>query len=129
MRRRTPAGAHRIHGRTTRHAGYAASHRVRKRIEEAFGWIKSIAGQEKTKFRGRERVGMGLHLRGGGLQSGAAAQTHVGADISAPANCKFVGRWRIDKADIWDRDHLDLCGPTMFPITDHGRGEITFGAL
>jgi transposase len=46
-----------IDGRTTRHAGYAVSQCIRKRIEEAFGWIKTIAGQEKTKFRGRERVG------------------------------------------------------------------------
>ena len=30
--------------------------RIRKRIEEAFGWIKTVAGQEKTGFRGRERV-------------------------------------------------------------------------
>ena len=30
---------------------------IRKRIDEAFGWIKTIAGQEKTEFRGRERVG------------------------------------------------------------------------
>ena len=46
-----------IDGRTTRHAGYALSQRIRKRIEEAFGWIKTIAGQERTKFRGCERVG------------------------------------------------------------------------
>jgi transposase len=46
-----------IDGRTTRHAGYAISQRIRKRIEEGFGWIKTIAGQEKTKFRGRDRVG------------------------------------------------------------------------
>src|SRR5829696_5993398 len=46
-----------IDRRTTRHSGYAASQRIRKQIEEAFGWIKTIAGQEKTKFRGRERVG------------------------------------------------------------------------
>jgi transposase len=46
-----------IDGRTTRHAGYAVSQRIRKRIEEAFGWIKTIAGQERTKLRGRERVG------------------------------------------------------------------------
>jgi transposase len=45
-----------IDGRTTRHAGYAVSQRIRKRIEEAFGWIK-IAGQEQTKFRGCDRVG------------------------------------------------------------------------
>ena len=46
-----------IDGRTTRHGGYAASQRIRKRIEEAFGWIKTIACQQKTKFRGRDRVG------------------------------------------------------------------------
>ena len=45
-----------IDGRTTRHRGYAVSQRIRKRIEEAFGWIKTIAGQEKTSFRGRDRV-------------------------------------------------------------------------
>jgi hypothetical protein len=46
-----------IDGRTTRHGGYGVSQRIRKRIEEAFGWIKTVAGQEKTRFRGRERVG------------------------------------------------------------------------
>ena len=46
-----------IDGRTTRHRGYAISLRIRKRIEEAFGWIKTVAGQRKTSFRGRERVG------------------------------------------------------------------------
>jgi hypothetical protein len=30
--------------RTTRHSGYAVSQRIRKRIEEAFGWIKAVAG-------------------------------------------------------------------------------------
>src|SRR5260221_4935076 len=46
-----------IDGRTTRHAGYSISQRIRKRIEEAFGWVKTVAGQEKTKYRGRGRVG------------------------------------------------------------------------
>jgi transposase len=46
-----------IDGRTTRHIGYALSQRIRKRIEEAFGWIKTVAGQARTKFRGREHVG------------------------------------------------------------------------
>ena len=46
-----------IDGRTPRHAGYGVSQRIRKRIEEAFGWIKTVAGQDKTKFRGRDRVG------------------------------------------------------------------------
>src|SRR3954452_17568882 len=46
-----------IDGRTTRHGGFAVSQRIRKRIEEAFGWIKTIAGQDKTNFRGCDRVG------------------------------------------------------------------------
>jgi len=46
-----------IDRRTTRHCGYGVSQRIRKRIEEAFGWMKIVAGQEKTKFRGVDRVG------------------------------------------------------------------------
>jgi len=46
-----------IDARTTRHAGYGMSQRIRKRIEEGFGWIKTIAGQRKTRFRGRDKVG------------------------------------------------------------------------
>jgi len=46
-----------IDGRTTRHASYATSQRVRKRIEEAFGWIKSIAGLRRSRFLGRARTG------------------------------------------------------------------------
>ena len=46
-----------IDRRTTRHAGYSVSQRIRKRIEEAFGWMKTVGGQAKTKFRGTERVG------------------------------------------------------------------------
>jgi IS5 family transposase len=46
-----------IDGRTMRHVGYAISQRIRKRIEEPFDWMKSIAGQRKTRFRGVERVG------------------------------------------------------------------------
>ena len=45
-----------IDGRTTRHPGYAASQRVRKRIEEAFGWIKTVAGLRQTRLRGLARV-------------------------------------------------------------------------
>jgi transposase len=45
-----------IDRRTTRHRGYAMSQRVRKRIEEAFGWLKTVAGLKKTRFRGLARV-------------------------------------------------------------------------
>jgi hypothetical protein len=46
-----------IDGRTTRHAGYQVSLRVRKRIEEVFGWMKVIGGQRKTRYRGTPLVG------------------------------------------------------------------------
>src|SRR6201981_536770 len=46
-----------IDGRTTRHPGYAVSGRVRKRIEEVFGWTKAAAGFRKTRHRGLARVG------------------------------------------------------------------------
>ena len=46
-----------IDGRTTRHPGYAVSQRIRKRIEEAFGWIKTSGGLRKTRHRGSARVG------------------------------------------------------------------------
>jgi transposase len=45
-----------IDRRTTRHPGYAKSQRIRKRIEEAFGWIKTVAGLRRTKLRGRPKV-------------------------------------------------------------------------
>ena len=46
-----------IDGRTTRHVGYAASLRIRKRIEEVFGWMKTVGGLRKTRHRGTARVG------------------------------------------------------------------------
>ena len=46
-----------IDGRTTRHPGYAISLRIRKRIEEVFGWAKTTGGLRKTRHKGTERVG------------------------------------------------------------------------
>jgi IS5 family transposase len=46
-----------IDGRTTRHAGYSVSLRIRKRIEEVFGWMKTVAPLRQTRHRGKERVG------------------------------------------------------------------------
>ena len=45
-----------VDGRTTRHAGYRTSQRIRKRIEEAFGWIKTIGGMRKSRFVGRAKT-------------------------------------------------------------------------
>jgi transposase len=46
-----------IDSRTTRHPGYAVSQRIRKRIEEAFGWIKEIALLRRTRHSGKARIG------------------------------------------------------------------------
>jgi transposase len=49
-------GGSAIDGRTTRHAGYAVSQRKRKRIEECFGWLKTIALLRKVRHRGVGKV-------------------------------------------------------------------------
>jgi transposase len=46
-----------LDGRTTRHRGYELSLRARKRIEEIFGWMKTIGVMRKTRHRGKRRVG------------------------------------------------------------------------
>ena len=45
-----------IDGRTTRHPGYLTSQTIRKRIEECFGWAKTIGGLRKSRFIGREKL-------------------------------------------------------------------------
>ncbi len=44
-----------VDGRTTRHAGYLVSQRIRKRVEEIFGWVKTVGGGRKLRYRGIER--------------------------------------------------------------------------
>ncbi|MGH9357702.1 MAG: IS5 family transposase [Terriglobia bacterium] len=46
-----------IDQRTTGHPGYAISQQKRKRVEEIFGWLKTVAGLRKTRHRGVARVG------------------------------------------------------------------------
>jgi transposase len=52
-----------VDGRTTRHPGYAISQRIRKRIEEAFGWVKTIGGIAKLKVRGLARADAAFTFR------------------------------------------------------------------
>jgi len=44
-----------VDGRTTRHAGYQVSQRIRKRVEEIFGWAKTVGGGRKLRYKGVER--------------------------------------------------------------------------
>ena len=46
-----------IDGRTTRHGGYAVSQRKRKRVEEIFGWLKTVGLMRKSRHKGVDRVG------------------------------------------------------------------------
>ena len=51
-------GGSAIDRRTTRHQSYSISRRIRKRIEEIFGWAKTVGGFRKTRYRGTERTQM-----------------------------------------------------------------------
>jgi IS5 family transposase len=47
-----------VDGRTTCHPGYQVSQRIRKRVEEIFGWDKTVAGGRKLRYKGVERNGL-----------------------------------------------------------------------
>jgi transposase len=51
-----------VDGRTTRHEGYSVSQRIRKRVEEIFGWAKTVGCFRKTRFRGMARTQLAAHF-------------------------------------------------------------------
>jgi transposase len=53
-----------IDRRTTRHPGYVISQRIRKRVEEIFGWCKTVGGLRRTRYRGQRRTQMAAYLVG-----------------------------------------------------------------
>lgn len=53
-----------VDGRTTRHATYAISQRIRKRVEEIFGWMKTVGGFRRTRYKGRARTQFAAYLVG-----------------------------------------------------------------
>jgi hypothetical protein len=55
-------GGSALDARTVRHRGYAISQWVRKRVEETFGWMKTVGGLRRTRYRGRKRVQMHAYL-------------------------------------------------------------------
>ena len=63
-----------IDGRTTRHADYALSQKRRKKIEEPFGWAKTVGPMAQTMLRGVKRVGARFALHDGSLQPCPAAE-------------------------------------------------------
>jgi hypothetical protein len=53
-----------IDSRTTRHPGYSISQRIRKRVEEIFGWEKTVGNFRRTRYRGRDRTSLASYLLG-----------------------------------------------------------------
>jgi transposase len=53
-----------IDGRTTRHPGYRISQRVRKRVEEIFGWMKTVGNFRKTRYKGQARTQLASYFVG-----------------------------------------------------------------
>jgi hypothetical protein len=51
-----------IDGRTTRHEGYRIRQTIRMRIEQVFGWLESIGGLRRTRYRGRRNVQFAAYL-------------------------------------------------------------------
>ncbi len=45
-----------LDARTTTQAGYAVSQRIRKRVEEIFGWMKTVGGLRRSRYLGLERT-------------------------------------------------------------------------
>jgi hypothetical protein len=80
-----------VDGRIRRHEGYQSSLKVRKRIEEAFGWIKTVGGLAKTKLIGHAKLaGQALlcfatyNLVRMGSLGGLGRASCVSAGIGAP---------------------------------------------
>ena len=47
-----------IDRRVTRHPGYSVSQRIRKRVEEIFGWMRTVSGFRRTRYRGLDKTGL-----------------------------------------------------------------------
>ena len=73
-----------IDARSTRHAGYDLSQRIRKRIEEAFGWGKDVGPLRRIRVRGRARVDMVFSLTAVAYNLVRPAKTHRGTDDTKP---------------------------------------------
>lgn len=48
-------GGSAIDGRTTRHRGYSISQQIRKKVEEIYGWVKTVGGFRRTRFKGARK--------------------------------------------------------------------------
>jgi hypothetical protein len=82
-----------IDGRTARYVGYAISQKKRKRIEECFGWLKTIALLRKVRHRGTLKS-TGFYVRMRGLQSGTHAKPDAQYSSGVVRAGRGVSAWR-----------------------------------
>ena len=84
-------GGSAIDGRTMRHRWYSLSQRVRKRVEEIFGWMKTTGGFRKTRFKGFRKTKLAAWLvRAAYDFLGMAKLLREGAEALQPAPIKGI---------------------------------------
>jgi hypothetical protein len=93
-----------IDGRTTRHPGYAVSQRIRKRVEERFGWIKTVGGFRRTRYLGLDRTGLAGYMVATahnpvGLSRLVARQSTIPAAARPITACSAERQWNGAKSD------------------------------
>ena len=86
-------GGSAIDARTTQHSGYAISQRKRKRIEECFGWLKTIALLRKVRHRGIFKVGWVFTFAGRGLQLSPYEESGYSSDVSRDRSLLAARKW------------------------------------
>jgi len=86
-------GGSAIDARTTQHSGYAISQRKRKRIEECFGWLKTIALLRKVRHRGIFKVGWVFTFAGRGLQLSPYEESGDSSDVSRDRSLLAARKW------------------------------------
>lgn len=82
-----------IDGRTIRQPGYAASIRIRKRIEEVFGWVKTSGAMRETRHCGQDHVGWAIALLNIDFSMKNVNRT---GRLRTPPDKESGGRGRID---------------------------------
>ncbi len=87
------SGGSAIDGRTTRHEGYRVSQRKRKRIEEVFGWLKTVGMLRKTRHRGLLKVGWVFTFAAAAYNLASAHAKPAGQ----PSWCRMRHRIRVFK--------------------------------
>jgi hypothetical protein len=84
-----------LDGRTTAQESYRLSQRIRKRVEEIFGWLKTVRGLRRSRYRGRERTQRLGPLCRGHLQSAADGAPGTGPRaLSGPRPANSPGQQR-----------------------------------